>query len=79
MSELNGQPAFATVRSRINAVLDAIKPRAVCDGCLFDILHLREHSQVLRVTRFLWGEFGYRREENTCARCGRNEFVVSKR
>lgn len=66
-----------TVRSRVAAILDAIKPKAVCDDCLCEILDLQARAQANK-TRYLQGEFGFRRKQSTCARCGQERVVISK-
>ena len=67
------------IRSRIVAVLSAIKPRRVCDQCLASILDLKTSRDANRVTRDLQEEYGYRRETGVCSHCDKGDrFVIGR-
>lgn len=65
-----------TVLDQVRGLIERLKPRAVCDDCIFEALELSVRQHANHKTRELAGTSGYEREVGSCSLCGSRKKVI---
>ena len=67
-----------TVEATIGAIVDAVRPDALCDDCLTFIVGLDNLRLTSRITRELARLPGYQRQHRPCLRCRKPKFAIAR-
>jgi hypothetical protein len=79
MTRPEAYPADMTVLDQVRTFVTRQEPRAVCDDCIAEKLHLSVRQHANHKTRVLELEREFDRRVDSCGICGKTKKVIRRR